>query len=149
MKILISACLLGVNCKYDGGNNRREELISLLRGHDLRSACPEMLGGLPSPRVPAEIKDGEVIRPDGKSADAAFRAGAEAALCLARSFGPELVILKSKSPSCGSGMIYDGSFSHRLAPGDGIFAEMLKKEGFRVMTEDEAVSLLRKLRKEE
>ena len=140
MKILISACLLGVNCKYDGGSNRSEALIALLSGHDVRSVCPEMLGGLPSPRRCAEIRGGRVVFEDGESADEAFRAGGRAGLALARFFQPDLVILKSRSPSCGSGVIYDGTFSHVRVPGDGIFARLLKENGFRVITEEEALS---------
>ena len=129
MKILISACLLGVNCRYDGGNNRSEALTALFQGHEIRSVCPEMLGGLPAPRLPAEIRDGKVVFEDGGDADEAFRAGARAGLALARLFQPDLVILKSRSPSCGSGAIYDGSFSHVRVPGDGVFAAALKNEG--------------------
>ena len=139
MKILISACLLGVNCKYDGKNNYDEALLRCLKGHELHSVCPEVLGGLPSPRQPAEIRHGQVVRQDGSSVTGAFHAGARAGLALARMLQPDLVILKSRSPSCGSGIIYDGSFSHVRVPGDGVFAAMLKKEGFRVMTEEEAL----------
>ncbi len=146
MKILISACLLGVNCKYDGGNNRSDALIDLLKGHELHSVCPEVLGGLPTPRTPAEIRDGEVIFEDGTSADAAFRAGAKAGLALARMLQPDLVILKSRSPSCGAGEIYDGSFSHVRVPGDGIFAALLKKEGFRVISDEEAPRVLSEMK---
>lgn len=145
MKILISACLPGVNCKYDGGNNFLEPLMGLLRGHELHAVCPEVLGGLPTPRTPAEIRDSEVIFEDGTSADAAFRAGARAGLALARMLRPDLVILKSRSPSCGAGVIYDGSFTHTRIPGDGIFAALLKQEGFRVMTEEEALLELPKI----
>ena len=146
MKILISACLLGVNCKYDGGSNRDEELLRLLRGHELHSVCPEVLGGLPSPRTPSEIRDGRVICEDGTSADEAFRAGARAGLALARMLRPDLVILKSRSPSCGSGTIYDGTFSHTRIPGDGVFAALMKQEGFRVMTDEEALAELPKIK---
>jgi len=142
VKILISACLLGVNCKYDGGSNRSEALVSLLQGHDVRSVCPEMLGGLPSPRTPAEIRGGEVVFEDGRSADEAFRSGARAGLALTRMIQPDLVILKSRSPSCGAGEIYDGSFSHTRIPGDGVFAAALKADGFLVITDEEAPTLL-------
>ena len=142
MKILISACLLGVNCKYDGGNNRAEALLPLLRGHDVRSVCPEVLGGLPVPRTPAEMKNGKVVFEDGTSADLPFRAGARAGLALTRMLQPDLVILKSRSPSCGTGEIYDGSFSHVHIPGDGVFAGLLKQEGFRVITDEDAPHVL-------
>ena len=142
MKILLSACLLGVNCRYDGGNNRLAALTDRLKGHELHGVCPEVLGGLPTPRVPAEILGGTVVTADGRSVDSEFRAGALAALQLARMLRPDLVILKSRSPSCGAGEIYDGSFSHVRIPGDGVFAAYLKKEGFRVMTEEEALLAL-------
>ena len=119
--------------------------MSLLKGHELHTVCPEVLGGLPTPRTPAEVRDGEVIFEDGTSADAAFRAGARAGLALARMLRPDLVILKSRSPSCGAGVIYDGSFTHTRVPGDGIFAALLKQEGFRVMTEEEALLELPKI----
>ena len=146
MKILISACLPGVNCKYDGGNNFHEPLMSLLIGHELHTVCPEVLGGLPTPRTPAEIRDGEVIFEDGTSADAAFRAGARAGLALARMLQPDLVILKSRSPSCGAGEIYDGSFSHVRIPGDGVFAGLLKEEGFRVIADEDAPRVLSEMK---
>ncbi len=142
MKILVSACLLGVNCKYDGGNNRNETLIRLLEGHELHAVCPEILGGLPSPRDPAEIRDGRVVCEDGRSVDEAFRAGAAAGLTLARTVRPDLVILKSRSPSCGAGEIYDGTFTHTRIPGDGVFAALCRAEGFRVVTEEEAPAVL-------
>lgn len=143
MKILISACLLGVKCKYDGGSNEQTELRRLLEGHELHTVCPEMLGGLPSPRKPAELRNGLALCEDGASVDDAFRSGARAGLALARRLQPELVILKSLSPSCGSGAVYDGSFSHVKVPGDGIFAALLKAEGFRVLTGEEALSVLK------
>lgn len=144
MKILISACLLGVNCKYDGRNNRSESLVRLLAGHELHTVCPEILGGLPSPRDPAEIRNGRVVREDGRSVDSAFHAGAAAGLALARMLQPDLVILKSRSPSCGSGEVYDGTFTHTRIPGDGVFAALLKTEGFRVISEEEALRVFSK-----
>ena len=142
MKILVSACLLGVNCKYDGSNNRDEALIRLLEGHELHTVCPEVLGGLSSPRDPAEIRDNCVVCEDGRSVDREFRAGAAAGLALARKVQPDLVILKSRSPSCGAGEIYDGTFTHTRIPGDGVFAALCRAEGFRVITDEEAPRLL-------
>lgn len=133
MKILISACLLGINCKYDGGNNRNSWACSLAGRHELIPVCPECLGGLPVPRGSAEIVSGTVRLKDGTSVDAAFRKGAEAALKIARNEHAELVILQSRSPSCGVNVIYDGTFSGRKKAGSGVFAALMKSEGYRVL----------------
>ncbi len=133
MKILVSACLLGENCKYSGGNNLNPELIRLLSGHEVIPVCPEVLGGLPVPRVPAEIVNGTVINRDGESVDEAFRKGAERALEIAEKERPECIVLQSRSPSCGVKEIYDGSFSGKKIPGMGIFAKPAREHGFRVM----------------
>jgi len=133
MKIMVSACLLGEDCKYNGGNNRNEELIRLLSGHTVIPVCPEVLGGLPVPRVPAEIVDGIVTNREGVSVDEAFRKGAAAAMKTALQEQPDIIILQSRSPSCGVRQIYDGTFSGKLIPGMGVFAEMAKEAGFRVV----------------
>ena len=132
MKIMVSACLLGDNCKYNGGNNRNEELLRLLSGHTVIPVCPEVLGGLPTPRVPAEFLNGCVTNREGVSVDGAFRKGAEKALEIAGREQPDLIVLQSRSPSCGAKQIYDGTFSGTLIPGQGIFAEMAHRAGFRV-----------------
>ncbi len=137
MKIMVSACLLGENCKYNGGNNRNEKLLQLLSGHTVIPVCPEMLGGLPAPRLPAEIVNGCVTNREGISVDEAFRQGAEKALEIARRERPDLIVLQSRSPSCGVKQIYDGTFSGTLVPGRGIFAETAHKAGFRLMDADE------------
>ena len=133
MKIMVSACLLGENCKYDGGNNRSEKLLRVLSGHTVIPVCPEVLGGLPIPRVPAEIVNGTVLNREGVSVDAAFRRGAEKALEIAEREQPDLIVLQSRSPSCGVNQVYDGTFSGVRIPGRGIFAEMAHRAGFRVM----------------
>lgn len=133
MKIMVSACLLGENCKYNGGNNLRPELLRLLSGHTVIPVCPEVLGGLPTPRVPAEIVAGTVLNREGVSVDDAFRRGAEAALAIAKREKPDLIILQFRSPSCGVKEVYDGTFSGRLIPGRGIFAALAQAAGFRVM----------------
>ena len=133
MKIMVSACLLGENCKYNGGNNLSPELVRLLGGHTVIPVCPEVLGGLPTPRVPAEIVNGKVINRNGDSVDEAFRKGAEKALETAKREKPDLFILQSRSPSCGVREIYDGTFSGRKIPGQGVFAEQLTKAGFNVI----------------
>ena len=132
MKIMVSACLLGENCKYNGGNNRNPELLRLLSGHTVIPVCPEVMGGLPVPRVPAEIVNGEVMNREGLSVDAAFRQGAEQALALAEREQPDLIILQSRSPSCGVKEIYDGTFSGKRVPGRGVFADLALHAGFRV-----------------
>lgn len=133
MKVMVSACLLGENCKYNGGNNRNEHLIRMLSGHTVLPVCPEVLGGLPVPRIPAEIVNGIVMNREGVPVDAAFRNGAEKALELAKEEQPDLMILQSRSPSCGAKEIYDGSFSGVLVPGRGVFAELAQKAGFHVL----------------
>ena len=133
MKIMVSACLLGENCKYSGGNNLNPELVRLLSGHTVIPVCPEILGGLSVPRIPAEIVNGTVINREGENVDAAFRLGAEKALDAARREKPDLVVLQSRSPSCGVKEIYDGTFSGKKIPGRGIFAELAVQAGFRVM----------------
>ena len=133
MKIAVSACLLGENCKYNGGNNYHEKLAKYLEGHEVVGVCPEVLGGLPTPRKSSEIVDGVVRHKDGTSVDEEFRKGAEASLKIVKEMGAELVILQSRSPSCGVGTIYDGTFSKTLIPGDGVFVKLLKENGIRVM----------------
>lgn len=132
MKIMISACLLGENCKYNGGNNLNPELVRLLSGHTVIPVCPEVLGGLSTPRIPAEIVNGSVINRKGESVDAAFRLGAEKALEIAEKEKPDLIILQPRSPSCGVKEIYDGSFTGKRIPGRGVFAERAVQAGFRV-----------------
>lgn len=133
MKIAVSACLLGENCKYNGGNNFNEKLAKFLEGHEVVGVCPEVLGGLPTPRLTSEIVDVVVRHKDGTSVDKEFRKGAEESLKIVKDMGAELVILQSRSPSCGVGTIYDGTFSKTLIPGDGIFVQLLKENGIRVM----------------
>lgn len=142
MKIMVSACLLGENCKYSGGNNYREKLNEFLREHTVVPACPEVLGGLPVPRTPGEIVSGEVKTKDGVSLDREFRLGAERALALAKREQPDMIILQPRSPSCGAGTIYDGTFTGTLIPGNGVFAQLLLENGFTPVTADEAERLL-------
>ena len=127
MKILVSACLLGVNCRYDGGNSRDKNAINRLKTDELIPVCPEEAGGLSTPRPPVEIVGGDgndvldgkakVMTVDGEDKTEEFLKGARHALELAQSQGATCVILKAKSPSCGCGTIYDGSFSGRLSQG--------------------------------
>lgn len=131
MVIAVSACLLGQNCKYNGGNNRNEKLLDFLKEHEVIPVCPEVFGGLPTPREPSEIVNGVVRHKDGVSVDKEFREGARIALEKVLSSRAELVILQSRSPSCGPDTIYDGTFSKRLIPGDGVFVQLLKEHNIK------------------
>ena len=133
MKIMVSACLAGENCKYNGGNNRNEKVLQLMRDHEVITVCPEQMGGLPTPRVPAEIRDGVVTARDGRIVDREFRSGAEKCLEIARREEPDLVVLQSRSPSCGVKQRYDGTFTGTLVEGAGVTAQLLMDRGFRVV----------------
>ena len=133
MKILVSACLLGENCKYNGKNNYSERVAAYVAGHEVIPVCPEVLGGLTIPRDPSEIVDGVVTNCKGVSVDRQFRTGAEEALRIAKENAIDLAILQSRSPSCGAKKVYDGTFTGKLIPGQGVFAGLLRKNGFRVM----------------
>lgn len=133
MIIGVSACLLGENCKYNGGNNESKKLREYVKGHTVVPICPEVMGGLPTPRDPAEIIGGVVRQKSGRSVDEEFRAGARAALKKIKDAGAELVILQSRSPSCGVKEIYDGTFTGHLVKGKGVFAAMLEEEGISAM----------------
>ncbi len=132
MKVLVSACLLGYPCKYNGGTNYNEILEKMLFGHEVIAVCPEVMGGLPTPRAPVELKEGVAINADGVNVDDSFRKGAKLALERARNEKVSIAVLQSRSPSCGVNQIYDGSFSGKLIEGHGIFAGMLMKEGICV-----------------
>ena len=137
MKIMVSACLLGENCKYSGGKNRSEKVLAYLRGHEVIPVCPEVMGGLPTPRLPAEIVDGEVINKAGVSVDREFRLGAMKALEIAKREKIDLAILQSRSPSCGAKEIYDGTFSGTKIPGRGVFADLMIQHGFDVLDKED------------
>ena len=141
MKIMVSACLLGENCKYNGGNNRNDKLVHLLADHTVCTVCPEVLGDLPVPRVPAEIVSGTVMNRNGENVDNAFRKGAQKALDIAMKKKPDLIILQSRSPSCGVKEVYDGTFSGKLISGQGVFARMAVDAGFHVMDVEDILSL--------
>ena len=133
MKVVVSACLLGENCKYSGGNNLDPRVTEFLREHEAIPVCPEVLGGLPVPRVPAEIVDGVVMERDGARVDEAFRRGAAIALERAKQEGAGRAILQPRSPSCGAKQVYDGTFSGRKIAGMGVFARLLAENGFRIL----------------
>ena len=137
MKIVVSACLIGENCKYDGGNNLNPELVRFLQGQEIIPVCPEVMGGLPTPRIPSEIKDGVVLNREGTNVDREFRAGAGKTLAIVRRENPDLIILKSRSPSCGVKQHYDGTFSGTLTDGPGITARLLLEYGFTVIDSED------------
>ena len=141
MKIVVSKCLLGYPCRYDGRSVPCKEVIDLQSNHQLILVCPEELGGLPTPRVPAEIVGDRVIRQDGIDVTAEYSLGAKLALTYALEEGCKLAILKSKSPSCGKGQIYDGTFSGTLKGGDGITVRLFESKGIEVINEKEAGEL--------
>lgn len=136
--ILVSSCLLGCECRYKGDSCRNEAVLSLAeKGHTLIGICPEQMGGLPTPRPPAEIVDDKVVANTGADVTAAYQKGAQTALSLATLARAELAVLKAKSPSCGKGRIYDGSFTGVLIPGSGVTASLLEENGIPVYTEEE------------
>ena len=128
---MVSACLAGENCKYNGGNNRNRKVVRLMEENDVITVCPEQMGGLLTPRVPSEIKDGVVTARDGRIVDMEFRAGAAKCLEIARREQPDLIVLQSRSPSCGVKQRYDGTFTGTLADGAGVTAQLLMENGFR------------------
>lgn len=142
--LLVSACLLGFACKYSGGSNAlpEETLTALRERYRLIPVCPECAGGLPVPRTSAERQGRWVTDRDGRDVTAQFEKGALVALRLARLFGCGEALLKERSPSCGSGEIYDGSFRGRLVPGYGTAAELLREAGIAVYGESAIAKLL-------
>ena len=136
MKIIVSACLLGDNVKYNGGNNLNTDLINFLKDYEVIKVCPECFGNLPIPRSPSEIVDDKVYSKDGIDVTDEFNLGANKTLKIAKENNIKIAILKSNSPSCGSGMIYDGTFTHNLVNGDGITAKLLKENGIMVFNEE-------------
>lgn len=144
MNLLISACLMGIKCRYDGGRKPVDCLDELMEKHVLVPVCPEVLGGLPTPRTPSERIGNRVLMKDGQNVTDHFRRGAEEALRIAQMSGCTCALLKERSPSCGSGTIYDGTFTGNLCPGDGVCAQLLKEHGIKVLGESRAQELLKK-----
>ena len=140
MRIMVSACLLGERCKYNGGDNYSEAVAAFVQGHETFPVCPEMAGGLSAPRLPCEIVNGTVRNTAGEDMDRAFRDGAEKCVRLAEEKEIELAILQPRSPSCGVREIYDGTFSGRRVEGSGVFASLLRANGFRVVEPDDLTS---------
>jgi len=151
--LLISACLLGVACNHEGRGSPREVVDELARHYRLVPVCPEVLGGLPTPRAAAELTGGDgadvlagaegarVVNIAGDDVTAAYRRGAEAAVAVARAVGARRAVLKARSPSCGSAAVYDGTFSRRLVPGRGVTAAALAAAGLEVGSEEDAAAV--------
>lgn len=146
VKILVSSCLLGDNCKYNGQNNLNQKLINDLENFDIIPICPEVLGGLPTPRIPSEIIGDKVINKEGIDVTKNFLDGAKHSLYIAKELNIKYAILKSRSPSCGRGRIYDGSFSGKLISGNGITTNLLENYGIEVYSEEDYDVLLNKLK---
>ncbi len=142
MKILVSACLLGVCCRYDGQAKPHEGALSLLGRHTLIPVCPEIYGGLATPRPAAERVGERVLTAQGGDVTAQYRRGAEETMRLGRLYGCEAALLKERSPSCGSGVIHSGRFDGGLTPGDGVTAALLRANGIAVYGESEWQKLL-------
>ena len=136
-KIIVSACLLGENCKYNGGNNYDPRVAALCEGREVIPVCPEVLAGLGIPRIPIEIKGGKVIRRDGAEVDAAIRTAVGEILEQIKDEDIQCAILKARSPTCGVRQVYDGTFSGKLVDGAGVLAQALKDAGYIVLDNEE------------
>ena len=142
-KILISACLVGDKCKYDGHTNYTPLIKDLLEKYELVPFCPEVEGGLPTPRKPSERKGDKVVNNAGKDVTRNFQLGAEKALNICKYLNIKIAILKENSPSCGVNQIYDGNFKNKLIKGEGITTELLRKNGITVYNENQIEELLK------
>ena len=136
---VVSACLVGKACRYDGLSKAREPIVQLAR----ESRCPEVKGGLPIPRCPCEIRGNAVISSGGRDCTREYELGARLSLEAAEREGCRIAVLKARSPSCGAGRVYDGSFTHTLRDGDGVFAALLRSRGFTIFTEENFPGLAR------
>jgi len=134
---LVSGCLIGVKCNYKAEARPNKKLIEMFKMGELLPVCPEMLGGLPAPREPCEQKDKKVFAKSGKDVTKEFAKGAKEVMALVKKYNIKEAILKARSPSCGSGKIYDGSFSGKLIDGDGVLASILKRKGIKIITEED------------
>lgn len=137
MKIAVSACLLGHNCKYSGGNNRSQKVLDYIEGHEVIPVCPEVTGGMSTPRVPVELKNGKAINRDGEDVTEFFLRGVEKTMEKLDGQNIDLAILQPRSPSCGCKQIYDGTFTKTLINGKGMFAHALAEAGIPMMDEDD------------
>ena len=142
MKILVSACLLGQNCKYSGGNNYNKDVVALGEKFELVPICPEVFGGLDTPRSPSEIIGDRVMNKDGEDVTEQFKCGAEQALYIANENNCGVAVLKERSPSCGCGKIYDGSFTSTVIDGNGIATQLFLNNGIEIYGESKINKLL-------
>ena len=147
-RVLVSACLLGCRCRYDGNANLDPRIAAEAAARGWIPVCPEILSGLTTPRAPAEWKDGEIVTNAGRTVTDAFLRGATEAARLAKLYGAKYALLKERSPSCGSGIIYDGTFTGARVPGDGATAEALKALNIRIFGESRLNELLALLEEE-
>ena len=143
-KIIVSACLLGKNCRYDGGNCKNKKIIDFLKDKEYIAVCPEQMAGLSTPRLPCEVIADRVISIEGKDLTATFSSAAKAVLALAKKHRVKLAILKSESPSCGRDYIFDGSFTGKLTANHGVTANLLLNNKIRVISEKEIDAELNK-----
>lgn len=133
MRVLVSACLLGYNCKYNGKNNLNSKIVELLKTHEVIPVCPEMFGGLSCPRIPCEKVGDRILDKEGNDCTKQFIKGAEEALNIAKEKQVDFAILQKRSPSCGNSVIYDGTFKGNLIAGNGVFAQKLQSLNIPIM----------------
>lgn len=143
MKILVSACLQGENCKYNGGNNYHPAVAEFVRDREVLPVCPERMAGLGCPRTPIEIVDGVLMDREGNNVDGALRSAVAQALEEIRKEKIACAVLQSRSPTCGVNQVYDGSFSGKLIPGSGVFAQALKEAGYQVIDAEDVEDILK------
>ena len=143
MKIGVSACLVGKNTKYDGKNNYNEFVMQFLKDKEYVLICPEVFGGLPTPRIPSEQKNEKVFDKNGNDVTYQFNSGANEALQILKKHGITTVILKERSPSCGYKHIYDGSFTKKIIDGNGVFAKLAIENGFTIYTETDIEKIIK------
>ena len=142
MKILVSACLLGENCKYNGGNNYNAAVAEFVKSKEFLPICPEMMAGMGCPRIPIEIVDGVLIDRNGNNVDAAMREAVMKAMEMIRKENIQCAVLQSRSPTCGVNQVYDGSFSGKLIDGSGVFVQALKDAGYQVIDAEDVKKYL-------
>ena len=140
MKILVSACLLGENCKYNGVNNYSPAVAEFVKDKEVLPVCPEMLAGMGCPRTPIELVDGVLMDHNGNNVDAAMREAVAQAMEMIRKEDIQCAVLQSRSPTCGVNQIYDGSFSGKLIDGSGVLAQALKNAGYRVIDAEDMLN---------
>lgn len=148
-RVIVSMCLLGIPCRYDGKCAKNEAVSLEAARRGWIPVCPEILGGLATPRPPAERQGDKVVTREGQDVTDAYRRGAEQTLRLAEAYGARYALLKERSPSCGAGRIYDGTFSGRKIPGDGVAAALLKQSGIPVRGESQLDELIEQLKRDE